>query len=178
MGGISATEMMRTMINACNKKQGAGAAVSLLDSDIPHENLQCEKEMLCSPAPCGLVGFRSTGVTLHSITRNFWYRASLDSVLSKQKSERCRARICYDKFLDADKEQSGEHTCAGGLVMLLKEKNKNGGRHRVATQGFHNKYNAYYYRKQRRGGGVVFCFVRCLADWGISAGNDPCAIQS
>ena len=65
--GNKSDEMMRTMINACNKKQG-GAAVRLLDSDLPHENLQLGKEMLCSPAPCGLVGFRSTGVTLHSIT--------------------------------------------------------------------------------------------------------------
>ena len=71
-------------------------------------------------------GFGSPCVTL-CIPKTFGIKLGLDSLLSKQKSERCCARMCYDKFLDTDKGQSGEHTCAGGLVMLIKDKNKNGG---------------------------------------------------
>ena len=68
------------------------------------------------------------------------------------------AKCVYDKFLGAEKGQSGGHTCAGVLIMLLKAFNKNGGRHSVTTQGFHNKHKCLYIEnKAGEGGGGDFC---------------------
>ena len=86
----------------------------------------------------------------------------------------------YDKYLGADKRQSGSQTCAGVVIMLLKANNKNGGRHSVTTQGFHIKHECLYLKnKAGEAGGGDFCCC-CLASWGadlgISAGNDRCAL--
>ena len=78
------------------------------------------------------------------IPKTFSIELGLDSVPSNHKFEICRAKCVYDKFLGADKGQSGGHTCAGVLIMLLKANNKNGGRPSVTTQGFHNKHECLY----------------------------------